>query len=202
MELRGCSCLPLERVSPANKSIVSSRSFGQPVCELADLKEAVATHVSIAVEKLRRQRLVAGAIQVFFSTNQFNKKLPQYSQSLLSTLPQPSSHTPTLLKLASRDLERIYRSGYQYKKAGVMLTQLSGERYRQQNLLSGGERENPTLMQMVDLINRKYGRDTVQFASSGIKRSWGMKRAHKSPAYTTSWLELPVVSAIGIVDDF
>lgn len=195
MELRGISCMPLELAQPDKKSIISSKSFGRPVTTLADMKEAVATYLSTAAEKLRGQGSAAGAVQVFISTNTFNPNQPQHVQSMMASLPSPSAYTPTLLKAALQCLDGIYKPGYQYKKAGVMLTEIVSAGHQQINLFGPVTTENPELMQAVDRINQKWGRQTVQLAAAGLTKSWKMVQSHKSPAYTTNWSELPVVNA-------
>ncbi len=195
MELRGVSCIPVERVAADKKSIISSRSFGCPVSTLADLRQAVATYLATAAEKLRGQGSLAGAVQVFITTNPFTPNLPQYAHSLTITLPRPSAHTPTLFAAAAHCLDTIYRPGYLYKKAGVMLTGLTSDRYQQQHLFGPPEEVSAELMRAVDLINNKWGRQTVRLAAAGFNPSWQMVQARKSPAYTTSWAELPVAHA-------
>lgn len=195
MELRGISCLPLEMVQPDKKSIISSRSFGRSVETLSDMKEAVATYISTAAEKLRAQGSVAGAIQVFITTNPFNPKHPQYAQSMMATLSRPSADTPHMVKAALQCLECIFKPGYQYKKAGVMLTEILPAHHQQMNLFNSFVTENPELMQAFDRINQKWGRQTIQVATAGLTKTWKMVQSLKSPAYTTSWAELPVASA-------
>lgn len=195
MELRGISCMPLEMVQPDKKSIISSKSFGRPVSTLTDMKEAVATYLATAAEKLRAQGSAAGAIQVFISTNTFNHGQPQHVQSMMACLPQPSSYTPLLLKAALNCLESIFRLGFQYKKAGVMLAEIVPAAYQQINLFDPVGTEKPELMQAVDRINQKWGKQTVQLAAAGLTKSWRMVQYHKSPAYTTNWSELPIVQA-------
>lgn len=195
MELRGISCLPLETAQPDKKSIISSRSFGAPVSTLEEMKEAIATYLSTAAEKLRQQGSVAGAIQVFIATNTFNPHQPQHVQSLMVTLPQPSAYTPTLLKAALHGLERIFRPGFQYKKGGVMLTEIGSDRHQPQDLFTPVDTRQADLMAAVDRINQKWGRRTVQQGTAGLVKSWQMVQAHKSPAYTTNWKELPVANA-------
>ena len=195
MELRGISCMPLELIPPDKKSIISSKSFGRPVTTLADMKEAVATYLSTAAEKLRDQGSVAGAVQVFVSTNPFNPNQPQHAQSMTASLPVPSAYTPHLLKAALHCLEDIFKPGYQYKKAGVMLLEIVPARHQQINLFGPASTESPELIKAVDRINQKWGRQTVQLAAAGLTKTWGMVQSHKSPAYTTNWSELPVVNA-------
>ena len=195
MELRGTSCIPLDSAQPNKKAIISSRSFGQPISSLADLKEAIATHVSIAAKKLRDQRSAAHSIHVFIYTNRFKEDAPQYSGNMTIPLPQASSYTPTMIKHAMQGLERVYKPGYKYNKAGVMMTELVPQDRVQRNLFAQENRESLPLMETVDRINQAWGRNTIRFAVEGLKQSWQMKQSHKSPAYTTSWAEIPVVKA-------
>ena len=195
MELRGISCQPLELVQSAKKTIISSKSFGQPVMTLTGMKEAVATYLSTAAEKLRSQGSLAGAIQVFISTNIFNPNQPQHVQSMTATLPRPSALTPTLLKVGMQCLEQIFRVGFQYKKAGVMLLDIVPDS-PQQSLFDQDNLEKPELMQAVDRINRRWGRQTIQLAAAGLIKPWRMTQLYRSPAYTTNWQELPIVKAI------
>jgi len=195
MELRGISCIPLETAQSDKKSIISSKSFGRPVSTLSDMREAVATYLSTAAEKLRGQGSAAGAIQVFISTNPFNPNQSQHAQNMMATLPQPSAYTPHLLKAAMHCLECIFKTGYQYKKAGVMLTEIVPARHQQINLFTSLDTEKPELMQAVDRINQKWGRETVQVAAAGLTKPWKMVQSLKSPAYTTNWSQLPVAKA-------
>lgn len=195
MELRGISCLRLETAPPDKKSIISSKSFGRPVCLLSEMREAVATYLSTAAEKLRHQGSAAGALQVFISTNTFNPNQPQHVQSMTVCLPKPTADTPQLLKAALSCLDAIFKPGYQYKKAGVMLAEIIPA-HRQQIALFDGAQEARTdeLMQAVDRINQKWGKQTVQVAAAGLVKPWGMVQSYKSPAYTTNWSELPIVN--------
>jgi DNA polymerase V len=195
MELQGVSCLPLADIPVDRKSLVSSRSFGSPVTSCGDLREAVASYVSAAAARLRAQRLAAGFLHVFLATNRFKEDLPQYSGSLMTALSQPTSCTSTLIRSACQVLERIYKPGYQYQKAGVMLTGLKPRNRYQQNLFLPLADERAGLMVAMDRINTRWGRNTLQFAAAGLAKPWGMRRYRKSPAYTTNWGELPVATA-------
>jgi len=130
-ELRGRSCLPLEAAPAPHKAIVSSRSFGAPVTTWTAMREAVAAYTARAAEKLRAQDGEAGQIMVFVLTNPHKPEDPQYSNSRTVALAPATSHTPALLAAAGRALESIYRSGYSYKKAGVMLTDIRSAGARQ-----------------------------------------------------------------------
>lgn len=192
LELNGVSCIKLDHAPASRKSVLSSRSFKKPVTSLADLKEAVATYTAIASAKLRSQHLVAGAIQVFISTNRFDKRHPYYANSKTITLPEAGAHTPTFISKATKALAAIYRKDLAYQKAGVMLIDLCDENCRQQNLFAGTRSEAANLMTALDSINQRWGRNTLQYAAEGINKPWSMRQDFKSPAYTTSWSELPL----------
>jgi len=193
-ELRGKPCIPVEDAPAPKKGIITSKSFSHPVTSLEELKEAVATYVSRAAEKLRFQHSITNVLHVFLSTNRFKPDTPQYSNSLLMVLPEPTASTPTLIKRSLHGLEKIYRPGFEYKKAGVMLAEIMPEAYRQGNLFNQG-RDDRNLMGALDSINAKWGQSTVQYAAAGFKKAWMFKREKLSNAYTTQWDQLPVVKA-------
>jgi DNA polymerase V len=193
-ELRGKPCIPMEDAPAPKKGIITSKSFSHPVTSLEELKEAVATYVSRAAEKLRSQHSIANALSVFLSTNRFKPDTPQYSNSLLMVLPEPTASTPTLIKRSLHGLEKIYRPGFEYKKTGVMLAEIMPEAYRQGNLFNQG-RDDRNLMGALDSINAKWGQSTVQYAAAGFKKAWMFKREKLSKAYTTQWDQLPIVKA-------
>ncbi|WP_147820920.1 Y-family DNA polymerase [Salidesulfovibrio onnuriiensis] len=198
LELRGMPCFGLDNCPAPKKNIVSSRSFGRPVKTLDDMREAVACYVTRAAEKLRRQRSTASGIMVFLHTNKFIANLPQYSNSEYAPVHPATMHTPTLIRAAHQLLERIWRDGYSYKKGGVMLSGLEPAHGRWLSLLELPPDDRPQdgpLMRALDGINARWGRDTVLFAASGLKRDWRMRRERRSPRYTTAWAELPVVRA-------
>ena len=195
-ELAGASCIPLAECPAPRQSIVTSRSFGQPVTGLADLKEALAAYVTVAAEKLRALGLKAACLQVFLATNRFRSDEPQHASGATVLLPRPTSGTPELIRAAGELLAGLYRPGHAYQKVGVALLDLRAGEQEQPGLFGRQEPETaPELMRALDSINRKWGRDTLSFAATGIERPWRMRQARKSPAYTTSWQELPVVLA-------
>lgn len=196
-ELRGVPCIPFDELPAPKKGIVSSRSFGRPVESIDELRQAVAAYVSRAAEKLRAQKSVAGSVTVFISTNRFKEDDPQYSSGVSCRLPVPSSYTPRLIQVAGRLLEGIYRRGYRYKKAGVMLYEIMQEGDAQLDLFSRFHDTDRTrrLMGVVDGVNRDLGRHTLHFAAEGIIRPWQMRREFLSARYTTHWDEIPVVRA-------
>jgi len=194
LELKGISCISLSDTITAKKTIISSRSFGKPVEKLDDLRESVAMYVSNASEKLRKQSSIASIISVFINTNRF-KDEPQYSNYSSSSLQVPTSYTPDLIKCANNILEKIYREGYKYKKAGVMLSGIVPKDQIQLNLfvpLFDSEKKI-RIMKTVDCLNKKYGNNTVFTGSCGIKKEWQMRRDLKSKNYTTDWDDIPVI---------
>lgn len=197
-ELQGEPCLALEEVAPPKQQIMASRSFGSPVFELDELREALANHVSRAAEKLRTQQCEAGAVTVMIRTNSFKPEEPQYQRTVTLPLAEPSADTRALLIAAHQVLEAVFRAGYAYKKAGIMLSEITPVAGSQTSLFtSDAEKErSAALMSTMDAINRKWGRGTlVPLAAKGNASGWKMRRDRLSPAYTTRWDEIPRVLA-------
>ncbi len=193
LELRGRSCIDMETAPAPPKSIVCSRSFGRSVTSLSDLKEAVAAYASRGAEKLRRSRATATHVHVFLTTNPF-KDDPQYANHVCIPLPVPTAHTPVIITQAHRLLETIFRTGFRYKKVGIMLTGILAPGQRQVHFLDQDawtRTRQDSLMRTMDRINNRWGRQTVLFAAAGIKQPWQMKQARRSNRFTTSWQELP-----------
>jgi len=197
-ELRGTSCLPLEMITPKRQQIMCSRSFGSEVEAYESLRAAVLTYASRAAEKLRREHSIAGGVHVFIHTNPFNPKRPQYSRSMTIPLPSATDDTLALAHCATAILKALYRPGYHYKKAGVMLTELSPRSQRQATLfdntttIASRARLNSTL----DSINARFGRGSIGLAAAAVDRhTWRMRQSTLTPAYTTNWNDLPVAKA-------
>lgn len=196
-ELRGLSCLALEEISPPRKEIVSSRSFGELVTTIDELNEAVSMYIARASEKLRGQQSLCGAIHVFIQTNPFRQQDEQYSNGVTIPFPDPSDDSRTLAGAALQGLRAIYRPGYRYKKAGVMLMNLSTNTVTQGSLFDSPRprEETAKVMAALDALNRRYGRDTLVLGSAGTGGRWAMKAGNRTPRYTTSWTELPKAHA-------
>lgn len=191
LELRGTPCHALELQAPQKQSICVSRSFGRPVTSREDLAEALSAYVERAAEKLRRSGLSAGYVSVFLQTNRFALGEPQYNPTGGLTLPVATSDTASLLRASRGILRSLWKPGYRYKKAGVLLLHLAP--HDQTQCALWGEPDDPkrqALMQVVDALNRTHGRRAVQFASSGVRRGWQLRSAQRSPNYTTCWDEL------------
>ena len=193
-ELRGVSCLQLEEVAPAKQQIISSRSFGKPVTSMEELAESVATHAARGAEKLRSQKSVTGALTIFVQTNPHKPFEPQHHQSITVVLSDPSDNTLTLTSAALKGLKQIYKTGFKYKKAGVMLNLLADKPTMQQSLFDDMEVKGKSagLMKVMDSINSRFGNTAIKTAASGTKQDWQMRSSNRSPNYTTQWDELPV----------
>ena len=191
-ELRGISCLPLELFEQSKKGLCCSRSFGQNIKKIEDLKEAVAMHAARAGEKLRRQNLAASHITVFISTSKFRHNAKEiYSNSAGLRMFAPTDFTPCLVENAHRLLERIYKPGYEYRKAGIFLNDITLADAKQQSFLHDIDDEKQTrLMRAVDRINGRHGRFTVRPGAMGFDHSWKMKQGKVSNRYTTRLNEI------------
>lgn len=190
-ELNGTACIEIEHDVPNKQQIMSSRSFGEYVYDLAPLKEAVASYIAIAAEKLRGQGSLAGMVQVYIRTNPHKETAPQYQRGLTIPLPEATDDTLRLTRAALWGLKRIYRPGFAYQKAGVALIDLTDAANRQMSLFSTA-RDNTPLMQAMDRINAIWGRGTLRSAAEGIQKNWTMKRERMSPCYTTNWGQVPI----------
>ncbi|MBN2100492.1 Y-family DNA polymerase [Candidatus Dojkabacteria bacterium] len=194
-ELRGISCINLEDDTQPRKGILSSRSFSHPVETLNELKESVAKHTTIAAEKLRSQNSSAAQISVFITTNRFNNS-PQYSNSATVSLSEATDYTPKLIEYSHKALEKIFKPGYLYKKAGVMIPQTIPSDSTQKNLLTPCSENtyhtNKKIMETIDRLNLRWGRATIKTAAEGIKQEWKTKMEKRTPRYTTRWDEIPI----------
>lgn len=193
-ELNGESCIELEEIPPTKKQIVCSRSFGAKVTQFELLREAVCEYATRATEKLRKEQQQAKVMTVFIRTSPFKDNEPQYSNSTSGELLIPSCDTRDFIELANHLLKRIWKDGFRYAKAGVMLSDFYDPGMFQPGLFDDvSTRSNSQqLMSVLDTINQS-GAGKVFFAGQGTKKDWSMKREHLSPAYTTRWDQLPRV---------
>ncbi len=178
-ELRGVPCLALEQCPPAKKSVTCSRSFGAAVESIGELREAVAVYASRAAERMRRHGMAASVVTVFVNTGRFSAG-PQYSNAATLELGWPL-----------RTLERVYRPGYAYRKAEVMLTHLvPADRLSMRLYGDEGFERSRRVARAMDEINRRHGRDTVRFGAALPGGRWATKAPRRSPAYTTRLAEV------------
>ncbi len=192
-ELNGVACLELEDITTDKKQIISSRSFGKPIKDISSLKDAMSMFVTNASEKLRSQRSHASIVQVFLKTNRFRKDKAQYMPSLAISLPQPTDDSIFINRLSSNLIEKIFKLGYEYKKAGIILNGISPITFQQTDWIESTSSYNSKLMITVDKLNKKFGRGTIQVSTQGLYKNWKMKQESRSPSYTTDWNSIPKV---------
>jgi DNA polymerase V len=193
-ELRGISCLELEDVAEAKQQILSSRSFGVPVTRKEELGEALAYHAANVAARLRAQGGVAAALHAFILTNRFREDGPQYNGALTLPLAEPTDDTRVFTGAALRALDSIYRPGFQYKKAGVLLSLIGEKSHRQPSLFDDAPsaEKSARLMSVMDAVNREFGSGALHTAATGTTFRWKTRAERRSPRYTTCWDELPV----------
>jgi DNA polymerase V len=192
-ELNGEACIALDETPAAKQQIICSRTFGTRVTRFQDLREAISDYASRAAEKLREEQRYTRVVSIYLRTNPHSNRDPQYSNSASVELPLPTADSRDIIAASQKLLHSIYRDGYRYMKAGVVLHDFYEPGVYQGNLFNPG-RERPhaqALMQTLDQINHS-GHGHLFFAGQGISRGWAMRRAHLSPRYTTSWQDLPV----------
>ena len=195
MELRGIPCIQLDTEEAKRKSCCVSRSFGKKVESLEKLKESITTHCLNAAEKIRNDKQTTRSITVFIRTSPFDKNRKYYSNSLTIDLPIATNNSLELVKTAIEALKRIYKYGYFYQKAGVILSKLNEVGEKELNLLTPIlEKKSQKLMKAMDLTNSKYGRNVISVAQAGINNSWKMRREHSSKIDTASFDSLPKIS--------
>ncbi|MEB8485914.1 MULTISPECIES: Y-family DNA polymerase [Acidithiobacillus] len=193
-ELRGEPCIAMVEIPPPRQEIQSSRSFGHPITSVDELGEAISLYTVRAVDTLRRQGSVAGALRVFIHTSLFQAHLPQYHATRTIALNHPSQDTRVFLQAGRVALADMYRPGFVYAKAGVHLLEITSVDTLQANLFLSAE-DNARALQLMttmDQVNVRFGRGTLQPGVAGLQdpRGWAMKCGNKSPAYTTRWAEL------------
>jgi len=192
-ELQEVACIDFQQEVPDKQQIISSRSFGSPVTALPVLKDALSLFVANACAKLRRQNSQAALIQVFLQTNRFRKDQPQYMPCLAVPLPRPTHDTLEVNRWADALCERMYKPDYAYKKAGIVLSEISPVTHHQADWIEPEMLSNDKLMQALDGLNQRFGRGAVTVSTQGAYKAWQMKQERKSPDYTTCWEEVPVV---------
>jgi DNA polymerase V len=205
VELRGTRCLDVDDSPAPNQQIMCSRSFGDPVVDLAALSEVVSQFASRVAEKLRQQRSDAGSVHVFIRTSPYRQRDRQHSASVTLPLARPTCDTRRIVQAALQALEGIYRPRFNYVKAGVMLVDLrpAGQVQGELGLFDAPaeveqrQRSNGRLMSAMDTLNRRFGKGSIGIASAlepAAPRSYGSRRERMSPRYTSRLEEIPVAS--------
>ncbi|MDP1727233.1 MAG: Y-family DNA polymerase [Bacteroidota bacterium] len=193
-ELQGTECLEME-IPASKKDIATTRSFDKNYTEFDDLKERVSTFAVTCAEKLRKQKSCANTLMVFLHTNGYRKDLPQYARNYLLQLPFPTNSAIELSKQATLALKKIFRKGYAYKKAGVIVMDFSPENYDQINLFNNINPKHRKLMETLDQLNEGMGTHKIKLASQDLERTWKMRQEKLSPRYSTRIQEAIKVKA-------
>lgn len=195
-ELRGESCLGLEEFAPAKQEIICSRSFGERVSDYQRMREAVCSYAARAAEKLRSEHQYCRYISTFIKTSPYAAD-PFYGNSVGQRLLTPTQDTRDIINAAVRCLDHIWRDGFRYQKAGVMLGDFFSQGVAQLNLFDDNapKPNSAALMSVMDTLNMKDGKGTLYFAGQGITQSWQMRREMLSPCYTTRLADVPIARA-------
>lgn len=191
-ELQGESCFALEQAPPAKKQIYCTRGFGVKATSLEPIKQAITLYASRAAEKLRKQNHLATTLHIFIQTSPFDRRA--YSRSQMVPLPYPSDDSRLISRLARQAVGQIYRDGYSYLKAGVGIVDMVDRQFLQKDMFTAAQSQSADqLMSLLDTINQRFGRGSVQLAGEGVNKKWAMRQAYRSPSYTTKLSDLPVV---------
>jgi DNA polymerase V len=203
LELNGMPCIKMGEAMDKRKGILTSRMFGTPIYAKEHLQEAISTYVSRAAEKLRAQSSVASLLRVTLIGDKYSNLKGQYKYSAGVSLQVPTANTPTLIRLAKALVTHLYLENTKYKKAAVMLTGIVPNSEVQMDLFEPHlyTQQQFQLMECLDQINSKFGRNKAAFASTGLhkekdhRNKWLMNQNYLSNRYTTRWDELMVVKA-------
>jgi DNA polymerase V len=188
-ELEGKQRLFLDEVAN-KKAIATTRSFEKTIADMDYLKERVSTFAVSCAEKLRKQNSHCNLLTVFLQTNRFNDAQSQYSNSIVVKLPYATNSSITLSQFAIKGLEAIYRKGFYFKKAGVIVSGLTPQNEKQMNLFLDENPKHKVLMSTIDKLNSNLGKKKIKLASQDLGRTWKMRQEKLSKRYTTNWNEL------------
>ncbi len=191
-DLEGIPTLSLEEVQN-KKAIATTRSFSGMISEFGNLSERVCTFAVSCSEKLRKQQSSCNLIMVFIHTNGHRKDLKQYKKNIVIKLPYPTNSSIVISKYAKHALKAIYKKGYHYKKAGVIVMGIVPDDNMQLNMFIDSNQKHRPLMSTIDKLNRKYGNHTLKLGSQDPKRAWKMRQERLSPNYTTDLNEIITV---------
>lgn len=190
-ELRGIPCCSLETVAPAKQVTCCSRTFARASSDKTNVRNAILAYAERAVEKMRHGGQVCRVVQVFVRTDRHDNDAQPYAASALETLMTPTNDSRTLVAAALRVFEKIWRDRIKYRKAGVLLMDLSSARNVMPSLIDDQRAGGDDLMKAIDRINGRFGRGAVHLGLSSHDASWRMRQDHLSPRYTTRWEDIP-----------
>ena len=193
-DLEGKPTLDLEQTK-TKKNIATTRSFDKNYTEFEQIRERVSTFAVSCSEKLRRQKSNCNALLVFLHTNEHRKDLPQYSRNIVIKLPYPTNSSMELSSFATNGLKRIFKQGFQYKKAGVIVMNITPENQQQIKLFENSNPKHKPLMDEIDKLNHSIGQQKIKLGSQDLGRTWKMRQERLSPRYTTQLNEIITVKA-------
>ena len=193
MELRGISCIDLETYQAKRKSCCVSRSFGEKVENFQILVESIASHSLNAAEKIRSESLLAKAITIFIRTSLFQNKKIFYSNSKTIDFPIATDNSIEIVKNALEGLKSIFKKGYRYQKAGIILSGLLDSKKTHNLFSSSKEKRIKSLMKSIDYTNYRYGRSTLSLAGAGLNKKRNIRRKYFSKIDTANFDCLPIV---------
>ena len=192
-DLEGVATLTLEDNHPIKKSIATTRSFKNTYTDINDIKERIATFANSCAEKLRKQNSNCNILLVLLQGNKFEETSQPYKNSITIVLPHSTNSTLTIVKHATKAIEALYKKGFKYKRAGVIVTGLVPTDNHQLDMFA---RENPKhqpLMKAIDDLNNKYGNQKLKLANQDLGKTWKMRQDHLSKQYTTQFNEILII---------
>jgi len=192
-DLEGVATLTLEDDHPVKKSIATTRSFENTYTDIKDIKERVATFANSCAEKLRKQNSNCNMLLVLLQGSRFEKNVQTYKNSITVVLPYSTNSSLTIVKHATDALEKLYKKGIKYKRAGVIVTGLVPSNNHQLDMFSNENPKHVPLMKAIDKLNTKYGDQKLKLANQDLEKTWKMRQEHLSKQYTTHFSEILVI---------
>ncbi|MBT7653617.1 MAG: Y-family DNA polymerase [Flavobacteriaceae bacterium] len=192
-DLSGVSSIQLEEIIPMKKGIATTRSFEGTITQFSDLEERISTFATSCAEKMRKQRSSCNALLVFVRSDPHKKGGFPYQNSCVLPLPYATNSSILLSKHAVTGLQKIFKKGVHYKKAGVMIMGLIPTEKRQLSIFQNNNNKHLTLMQSVDRIHKRFGPHRIKLANQDLNRTWKMKQEHLSQRFTTELNEIITV---------
>ena len=191
-DLEGKPTLDLEEAQQ-KKNIAITRSFEGNHAERDFLEERISTFAVSCAEKLRLQKSCCNSVMVFIQTNRHRVDLPQYNRNIVLNLPFPTNSSIEISNFALKALSIIFREGYAYKRAGVIVQDFTDEDKTQMSLFENSDERHKKLMQSIDKLNAMFGQQKIKLGSQDPKKVWKMKQEKLSPSYTTKLSDIIII---------
>ncbi len=191
-DLQGIPTLDLDETQP-KKNIATTRSFDTNYTTKAEVKERITTFAVTCAEKLRAQSSCCSSLMVFIQTNRHHADKPQYSRNIAIKLPFPTNSSIELAHFAGLALDRIYKPGYGYKRAGVIIQDFTPQAIQQVSLFDNRNEAHIPLMETMDKLNKAFGQQKIKLGGQDIKKVWKMRQEKLSPRYTTKLSDIITV---------